>query len=311
MSCSRAPAVLRRVVPRTSTRSPGGGKAPPCARAVRSRRRRPHHGRWAELHFTGRLPAPCSRTCSHHADNPSGATAADVANVTPQDRGSAAQPLLAPSATLPTTSLIAGANIRRRAPRWPSYFGRIRNRIDEERMPIPRSAIKATDDPSRFGIDGAWQLEFAARRAHRVAATARCGTALDGFMRDPRFEPGQLDPPHPGRQRARQLRVRAPSRLRWDDDEVRRLDQAERRADPASDVPKRESNGARWRSRFRRSRFAGGYTARLKFGLWSDHAPRLRVRSGRRRGATALTGGSAPARFRWRPGGNARHRRGV
>ncbi len=146
------------------------------------------------------------------------------------------------------------------------------SRTTKSGAPMPILAIGDQGDGRSIalGIDGAWQLEFsqlAARTSGRGYGAMWDGL-LGWLMRDPRFEPGQLDLASPcvAGEPAR-FRVRAPeggAAARQMTVELRRLD----RQDVAPikvDVPK-TANAAGTIEVSLPPLPAGGYTARLKLG---------------------------------------------
>jgi hypothetical protein len=146
-------------------------------------------------------------------------------------------------------------------------------RTTKSGAPMPILAIGDQGDGRSIalGIDGAWQLEFSqlgARTAGRGYGAMWDGL-LGWLMRDPRFEPGQLDLERPCvANEPTPVRVHAASSGKPGADtkavvEIRRLDRQD--VEPIKvDVPRSES----------RSSLevtlpplpAGGYTARLKLG---------------------------------------------
>ncbi|HVJ93233.1 MAG TPA: hypothetical protein VM580_25705 [Labilithrix sp.] len=193
------------------------------------------------------------------------------------------------------------------------------SRTTKSGTPMPVLAIGDQGDGRSIalGIDGAWQLEFSqlgARTSGRGYGAMWDGL-LGWLMRDPRFEPGQLDLVGPcvANEPAR-LRVRAPDTAKDTSGkpandmivEVRRLD----RQDVAPlkvEVPKRPVGATGLMELTLPPLPTGGYTARLKLGPgpttrrdfaceaggdeWADSRPdpeRLRT-------LASVTGGS----FRW------------
>ena len=250
-------------------------------------------------------------------DNSAGATAADVANVTPawtEDGKSA--PLLAPLRDVVDEELpvMPGANILGDVRPGGLVLWTHPNRQTKTGQPMPILAIGDQGDGRSIalGIDGAWQLEFSqlgARTSGRGYGAMWDGL-LGWLMRDPRFEPGQLDLASPCvAGEAARLRVRAPESAQKSDQsmtvEVRRLDQ-QNVAPIKVEVPKRESSGGPIEVTLP-ALPAGGYTARLKLGPgpttrrdfaceaggdeWADSRPD----PDRLRAIAAATGGT----FRW------------
>ena len=247
-------------------------------------------------------------------DNSSGATAADVANVTPQwtEDGKSA-PLLAPLRDIVDDELpiMPGANILGDVRPGGLVLWSHPNRTTKSGQPMPILAIGDQGDGRSIalGIDGAWQLEFSqlgARTSGRGYGAMWDGL-LGWLMRAPRFEPGQLDlvTPCVANEPAK-LRVRAPESAKAAMTiEVRRLDQ-QNVAPIRVDVPKRESGSGAMEVTLP-PLAAGGYTARLKLGPgpttrrdfaceaggdeWADSRPD----ADRLRAIAAATGGT----FRW------------
>jgi len=212
-------------------------------------------------------------------DGSPGATAADVANLIPAwtDDGRAA-PLLAPLRDVIGEELpqMPGANV----------LGDIRpggvvlwshpTRTTRSGAPMPVLAVGDQGDGRSIalGIDGAWQLEFSQLGAR--ASGRGYGAMWDGLlgwlMRDPRFEPGQLElvggcvADEPTR-----LRVRLPGGRTTDASakdmsiEVRRLDKQDV-APVRVTMPKREPASGSSVEVTLPALPAGGYTARLKVG---------------------------------------------
>jgi uncharacterized membrane protein len=257
-------------------------------------------------------------------DNSPGATAADVAPVAPAwtEDGRTA-PLLAPLRDVASEELpqMPGANILGDVRAGGLVLWSHPTRTTKSGAPMPILAIGDQGDGRSIalGIDGAWQLEFSqlgARTSGRGYGAMWDGL-LGWLMRDPRFEPGQLDLTAPcvAGEPAR-LRVRAPedakapaarsAATREMVVEVRRLD----RQDVAPlkvDVPRREPGATGTIEVSLPPLPAGGYTARLKLGPgpttrrdfaceaggdeWADSRPD----PDRLRALAAATGGS----FHW------------
>lgn len=246
-------------------------------------------------------------------DNSAGATAADVANVTPQwtEDGKSA-PLLAPLRAVVDDELplMPGANILGDVRPGGLVLWSHPNRTTRSGQPMPILAIGDQGDGRSIalGIDGAWQLEFSqlgARTSGRGYGAMWDGL-LGWLMRDPRFEPGQLElvTPCVANEPAK-LRVRAPESDKPISIELRRLDQ-QNVAPIKVDLPKREPGSGAVELTLPPLE-TGGYTARLKLGPgpttrrdfaceaggdeWADSRPD----ADRLRAIAAATGGS----FRW------------
>lgn len=222
----------------------------------------------------GYAGTPLANVLPIQLDHSSGATAADVANVTPQwtEDGKSA-PLLAPLRDVVDDELpvMPGANILGDVRPGGLVLWSHPNRTTKSGQPMPILAIGDQGDGRSIalGIDGAWQLEFSqlgARTSGRGYGAMWDGL-LGWLMRDPRFEPGQLDlvTPCVANEPAK-LRVRAPD-AKTDKAisiEVRRLDQPN--VPPLRvEVPKRESGSGPLEVSLP-PLAAGGYTARLKLG---------------------------------------------
>jgi uncharacterized membrane protein len=248
-------------------------------------------------------------------DTAPGATAADVAPVTPQwtEDGRAA-PLLGPLREIAGEELpqMPGANILGDVRTGGLVLWSHPSRTTKSSTPMPILAIGDQGDGRSIalGIDGAWQLEFSqlgARTSGRGYGAMWDGL-LGWLMRDPRFEPGQLDLVGPcvAGEPAR-FRVRAPEAAgaapRQTTIEVRRLDRQDEETVHV-DVPTATRGSVEVSLP---PLPAGGYTARLKLGPgpttrrdfaceaggdeWADSRP-----DGERLRALAdATGGS----FRW------------
>jgi uncharacterized membrane protein len=254
-------------------------------------------------------------------DSSPGATAADVASVTPvwtEDGRSA--PMLAPLRAVASEELpqMPGANILGDVRAGGLVLWSHPSRTTKSGAPMPILAIGDQGDGRSIalGIDGAWQLEFSqlgARTSGRGYGAMWDGL-LGWLMRDPRFEPGQLDliGPCVADEPAR-LRVRAPESNKAASSgnremvvELRRLD----RQDVAPlkvEVPRREPGATGTIEVTLPPLPAGGYTARLKLGPgpttrrdfaceaggdeWADSRPDAE----RLRALASATGGT----FRW------------
>ena len=249
-------------------------------------------------------------------DNSPGATAADVAPVTPAwtEDGRTA-PLLAPLRNVASEELpqMPGANILGDVRAGGLVLWSHPTRTTKSGAPMPILAIGDQGDGRSIalGIDGAWQLEFSqlgARTSGRGYGAMWDGL-LGWLMRDPRFEPGQLDLTAPcvADEPAR-LRVRAPDSAKDKPIvvELRRLDRQDV-APTKVEVPKREPGATGTIEVTLPPLPAGGYTARLKLGPgpttrrdfaceaggdeWADSRPD----PDRLRALAAATGGT----FRW------------
>jgi uncharacterized membrane protein len=207
-------------------------------------------------------------------DSGAGATAADVAPVTPVwTEDGRTTPLLAPLRGVVGEELpqMPGTNILGDVRAGGLVLWSHPTRTTKSGAPMPILAIGDQGDGRSIalGIDGAWQLEFSqlgARTAGRGYGAMWDGL-LGWLMRDPRFESGQLDLAAPcvANEPAR-VRVHAADAGKASGKavvEIRRLDRQE--APPMQvEVPPSES----------RSIVdvtlpplpAGGYTARLKLG---------------------------------------------
>jgi uncharacterized membrane protein len=249
-------------------------------------------------------------------DSSHGATAADVAPFTPSwSEDGRTAPLLAPLRDVASEELpqMPGANILGDVRTGGLVLWSHPSRTTKTGAPMPVLAIGDQGDGRSIalGIDGAWQLEFS-QLGSRTAGRGY-GAMWDGLlgwlMRDPRFEPGQLDLAGPcvADEPAR-VRVHTPERGKTPAKdvglEIRRLD----RQDVAPikiDVPRSEDRGTVEVTLPPLP--AGGYTARLRLGPgpttrrdfaceaggdeWADSRP-----DGERlRAIAAATGGS----FRW------------
>jgi len=214
-------------------------------------------------------------------DGSPGATAADVANVVPAwtDDGRAA-PLLSPlhdiaGEDLPT---MPGANVLGDVRPGGLVLWAHPTRTTRSGAPMPILAIGDQGDGRSvaLGLDGAWQLEFSQLGAR--SSGRGYGALWDGLlgwlMRDPRFEPGQLELVSPCvAETETKLRVRLPSQGPSKDDakskemvvEVRRLDKQD--VPPVRlEVPKRAAGSASTVEIALPPLSAGGYTARLRLG---------------------------------------------
>ena len=250
-------------------------------------------------------------------DGSSGATAADVANVTPAwtDDGRAA-PLLSPLRDLVGEELpvMPGANVLGDVRPGGLVLWAHPTRTTRSGQPMPILAIGDQGDGRSIalGIDGAWQLEFSqlgARTSGRGYGALWDGL-LGWLMRDPRFEPGQLELVSPCvADTPTKLRVRLPSSGKDANAqkdmtiEVRRLDKQDMPPVRVA-VPKRDPGAAGAVEVSLPPLTTGGYTARLKLGAgpttrrdfacesggdeWADSRPdRERLKA-----LAAATGGS-------------------
>jgi uncharacterized membrane protein len=219
-------------------------------------------------------------------DGAPGATAADVANLIPSwtDDGRAA-PLLSPLHDLVGEELptMPGANVLGDVRPGGLVLWAHPTRTTKSGQPMPILTIGDQGDGRSIalGIDGGWQLEFSqlgARTSGRGYGALWDGL-LGWLMRDPRFEPGQLELVSPCVADApTKLRVRLPtssggSGRTKDGDaktkdmtvEVRRLDRQDV-APVRVAVPVREAGSSSAVEIALPPLAAGGYTARLKLG---------------------------------------------
>jgi uncharacterized membrane protein len=257
-------------------------------------------------------------------DGSPGATAADVANVVPAwtDDGRAA-PLLSPLHDIVGEELpqMPGANVLGDVRPGGLVLWAHPTRTTKSGAPMPVLAIGDQGDGRSIalGLDGAWQLEFSqlgARTSGRGYGALWDGL-LGWLMRDPRFEPGQLELVSPCVADApTKLRVRLPSasaprsgggasdaKAKDMIVEVRRLDKQDE-PPVRVEVPKRTEGSAGAVEIALPPLAAGGYTARLKLGAgpttrrdfacesggdeWADSRPdRERLRA-----LASATGGS-------------------
>lgn len=207
-------------------------------------------------------------------DNAPGATAADVAAMTPvwTEDGRTA-PLLAPLRVVASEELpeMPGANVLGDVRAGGLVLWSHPTRRTKSGAPMPVLVIGDQGDGRSIalGIDGAWQLEFSqlgARTSGRGYGAMWDGL-LGWLMRDPRFEPGQLDLAAPcvAEEPAR-MRVRAPDSAKDKamTVEIRRLDRQD--VPPLKvDVPA-QATGSGLVELTLPPLPAGGYTARLKLG---------------------------------------------
>ncbi len=225
----------------------------------------------------GYANTPLAEVLPVSLDGTPGATAADVANVTPAwtEEGRAA-PLLAPLREVAADELptMPGANVLGDVRQGGLVLWAHPSRTTRSGAPMPILAIGDQGDGRSIalGIDGAWQLEFsqlAARTSGRGYGAMWDGL-LGWLMRDPRFEPGQLDLVEPcvAGEPAR-LRVRGPaeSTAKGATIEVKRLDRTNRsEGDAARVVVPPRATSAATSEVVLPALPAGGYTARLKLG---------------------------------------------
>jgi uncharacterized membrane protein len=254
-------------------------------------------------------------------DGSPGATAADVANVVPAwtDDGRAA-PLLSPLHDIVGEELpqMPGANVLGEVRPGGLVLWAHPTRTTRSGAPMPILAIGDQGDGRSIalGLDGAWELEFSqlgARTSGRGYGALWDGL-LGWLMRDPRFEPGQLELVSPCvADTPTRLRVRLPSASAPRSGEgpkskdmiveVRRLDKQDE-PPVRVEVPKRAEGSSGAVEIAVPPLAAGGYTARLKLGAgpttrrdfacesggdeWADSRPdRDRLRA-----LAAATGGS-------------------
>lgn len=213
-------------------------------------------------------------------DGSPGATAADVANVVPAwtDDGRAA-PLLSPLHDVVGEELpqMPGTNVLGDVRPGGLVLWAHPTRTTKSGTPMPILAIGDQGDGRSIalGLDGAWELEFSqlgARTSGRGYGALWDGL-LGWLMRDPRFEPGQLELVAPCvADTPTKLRVRLPSGATKDEAkakemtvEVRRLDKQD--VPPVRvEVPKRVAGSSSAVEISLPPLGAGGYTARLKLG---------------------------------------------
>lgn len=208
-------------------------------------------------------------------DSSQGATAADVATFTPSwtDDGRAA-PLLAPLRDVASEELppMPGANILGDVRSGGLVLWSHPTRTTKKGAPMPVLAIGDQGDGRSIalGIDGAWQLEFSqlgARTSGRGYGAMWDGL-LGWLMRDPRFEPGQLDLASACvADEPTKLKVRAPESAKDKamTVEVRRLDK--NAGDPGAPIKVDVPRNATGTTEITLPPLpAGGYTARLKLG---------------------------------------------
>jgi uncharacterized membrane protein len=248
-------------------------------------------------------------------DGSSGATAADVASFVPSwtDDGRGA-PLLAPLRDVVGEELpqMPGTNVVGDVRPGGLVLWAHPSRTTKSGAPMPILAIGDQGDGRSIalGLDGGWQLEFSqlgARTSGRGYGAMWDGL-LGWLMRDPRFEPGQLELVSPCvADEPTRLRLRLPQAreglVAAMSVEVRRLDKQDE-SPVRVDVPKRSPGSSSAVEIALPPLAAGGYTARLKLGSgpttrrdfacesggdeWADSRPdRDRMRA-----LAAATGGS-------------------
>lgn len=229
----------------------------------------------------GYANTPLAEVLPVKLDGSPGATAADVANVVPAwtDDGRAA-PLLAPLHEIVGEELpqMPGTNVLGDVRPGGLVLWAHPTRTTKSGAPMPILAIGDQGDGRSIalGLDGAWQLEFSqlgARTSGRGYGALWDGL-LGWLMRDPRFEPGQLELVSPCvADTETKLRVRLPSGSAPKDDakakemsvEVRRLDKQD--VPPIRvEVPQRVAGSSSAVEISLPPLGAGGYTARLKLG---------------------------------------------
>lgn len=230
----------------------------------------------------GYANTPLAEVLPVSIDGTPGATAADVANVTPSwtDDGRAA-PLLAPLRDVVGEELpqMPGTNVLGDVRPGGIVLWAHPSRTTKSGTPMPILAVGDQGDGRSIalGLDGAWQLEFS-QLGSRTSGRGY-GALWDGLlgwlMRDPRFEPGQLelvngcvaDEPT-------KLRVRLPATTKAPADdarvkemtvEVRRLDKQDEPAVRVT-VPRQKPGASSAVEVTLPALAAGGYTARLKLG---------------------------------------------
>lgn len=235
----------------------------------------------------GYANTPLAEVLPTALDGSPGATAADVANVVPSwtDDGRAA-PLLAPvhdivGEELPT---MPGSNVLGDVRPGGLVLWAHPTRTTRSGAPMPILAIGDQGDGRSIalGIDGAWALEFSqlgARTSGRGYGAFWDGL-LGWLMRDPRFEPGQLELVAPCvADTPTKLRVRIPGAAApragtagATDPKAKEMVVEVRRLDKSGDapirveVPKRAAGNTSAVDIALPPLAAGGYTARLKLG---------------------------------------------
>ncbi|MBS2014412.1 MAG: hypothetical protein JST00_16105 [Deltaproteobacteria bacterium] len=233
----------------------------------------------------GYANTPLAEVLPVSIDGSPGATSADVANVTPSwtDDGRAA-PLLAPlrdmvGEELPT---MPGSNVLGDVRPGGIVLWAHPTRTTKSGSPMPILAIGDQGDGRSIalGVDGGWQLEFSqlgARTSGRGYGALWDGL-LGWLMRDPRFEPGQLElvtpcvAKEPTRLRVRLPATTAPAKGGADDTRAKEMSIELRRLDKQDvapirvAVPRQKTDSPRTVELTLPALEAGGYTARLKLG---------------------------------------------
>jgi uncharacterized membrane protein len=223
----------------------------------------------------GYAGTPLAEVLPVSLDGSPGATAADVAAFVPAwtDDGRAA-PLLAPLHDVVGEELPAmpGANVLGdvRPGGLVLWSHPTRTTRSGARMPVLAIGDQGDGRSIALGLDGGWLLEFSQLGA-RTSGRGH-GALWDGLlgwlMRDPRFEPGQLDLVAPCvADEPAKLRVRLPTTVKEKDMtvEVRRLDRQDQ-ATVRLPVPKDAPGGTGVVEVLLPPLAAGGYTARLRLG---------------------------------------------
>ena len=232
----------------------------------------------------GYANTPLAEVLPTTLDGSPGATAADVASVIPSwtEDGRAA-PLLSPLHDLVGEELpqMPGTNVLGDVRPGGIVLWAHPTRTTKSGSPMPILAVGDQGDGRSIalGIDGAWALEFSqlgARTSGRGYGALWDGL-LGWLMRDPRFEPGQLElvspcvADTPTRLRVRLPSASAPRGAPTDAKakdmvvELRRLDKQD--VPPIRiEVPQRAPGASSAVEIALPSLAAGGYTARLKLG---------------------------------------------
>ena len=209
-------------------------------------------------------------------DASQGATAADMATFVPSwSEDGRTAPLLAPLRGVASEELppMPGANILGDVRSGGLVLWSHPTRTTRTGAPMPVLAIGDQGDGRSIalGIDGAWQLEFSGLGAR--TSGRGYGAMWDGLlgwlMRDPRFEPGQLELASPCvADEPAKLKVRAPDSAKDKamTVEVRRLDKPDVPA-VRVEVPRASAGATAGVAEVTLPALpAGGYTARLKLG---------------------------------------------
>lgn len=230
----------------------------------------------------GYANTPLAEVLPVSLDGSPGATAADVATFTPTWTDDArAAPLLAPLRDVVGEELppMPGANVLGDVRPGGIVLWTHPSRATKSGAPMPILAIGDQGDGRSIalGLDGGWQLEFSqlgARTSGRGYGALWDGL-LGWLMRDPRFEPGQLELLSPCvAGEPTRLRVRLPATTAPKAGggagaemaiEVRRLDKQDEPPVRVT-VPKREPGGPNAVELTLPALATGGYTARLKLG---------------------------------------------